>query len=443
MAKSSQAPEQPPLERARALRIAGETQDALRLAAAAVGADASDPGAALLLARLLDEAGRDEAAAEAAPRLVDAHVRRGDLPAARLAAELGDRTAALGIIAEAFGAGSPRVQLDAAPAPPPLPRPVRLTPPLSEAQGEPLLSLCEQALSRFDEADDPVAADRPLPRLPLFGSLQATRLQRLLAAMTPRELAAGEAAVTEGEEGDAAYVVVRGALEVRRRGRGGAGGDGGDLLAVLGPGALFGEMALVSSAPRAASAVASCPTELLVMTRAALEELAAEDQALARELSSFCHGRMVANLLRHGALLSAVPAAERATLMAAFSPRTFEAGEALVRAGDEPSALHLIASGAVQVRAPDAEGERVRLAELGPGDVVGEISLVLRRPANADAVASHRTLTLSLDRDGFHAVIDRHPALLKQLYDMAVHREAETRNILGQAPVDADDMVLL
>jgi cAMP-dependent protein kinase regulator len=202
-------------------------------------------------------------------------------------------------------------------------------------------------------------------------------------------------------------------------------------------------MALVSGAPRAASAVAVEPVQALCIGRAALEDLARQDAALGRELGSFCYSRMIANLMRHGAILSAIEPSKRAELVARFKTEQFAAGDVLVRQGQEAGRLFLLASGGVQVLGKDADGDHVVLAELGPGNVVGEISLVLRRPANADVVAVHTTVALALDREQFHEAIREHPVLLQQLYDIAVARHEETRSVVAQKAVDVSDIVLV
>jgi cAMP-dependent protein kinase regulator len=286
---------------------------------------------------------------------------------------------------------------------------------------------------------DPVPADGPLPELPLFSALEPARLRKLLARLELLELDRGAFVVSQGDPGMRAFVLARGVVNVVRNDARGQP----LLLATLGPGALFGEMALVSQAPRAASVVAVEPVQLLAVGRPALEELAREDAAIGRELGAFCYGRMISNLVRHSAILSSVAPEARAALMQHFSSERFEPGQVLVRRGEEASRLFLLASGGVQVRGTDADGERVVLAELGPGDVVGEISLVLRRPANADVVALHSTVALALTREQFHAAIQSHPGLLRELYEMAVQRDEETRSVVAQRALDVSDVVLL
>ena len=91
----------------------------------------------------------------------------------------------------------------------------------------------------------------------------------------------------------------------------------------------------------------------------------------------------------------------------------------------------------------DADGEELQVAVLGPGDVVGEISLVLRRPATADVVATHRTVALQLRREHFREAIEEHPTLLGELYELATKREDEMRSVVAQEALDVEEVVLL
>jgi CRP-like cAMP-binding protein len=181
----------------------------------------------------------------------------------------------------------------------------------------------------------------------------------------------------------------------------------------------------------------------LAAQRSDLEALAQKEPSVSRELGQFCHQRMVSNLMRHSRILSAVEPTKRHELVARFSTQTFQPGAVLVRQGEEAGCLFLIASGGVEVRSTDGDGDRVILAQPGPGDVVGEISLVLRRPATADVVAVHTTVALQLTREQFHAAIREHPGLLQELYELATQREEETRSVVAREALDVSDNVLL
>lgn len=428
--------------------IAGDADGALRLALSVLEPSPPDAksfqiGAGLLAVRVLAKEHRGIVAAEVAARLVDAFVRRGDLSSAVVAAraieECGeDAKPHFAAIAAAFGKGSARVS-EVSQAPPPLPASPGVSRALEMLKGAPLRDRAEVALAGLLAQDDPVAADSKVPRLPLVGGLIPRALERMLASLTVRDAAAGSDVLRQGDEGREAFFVVRGAVRVTRH------GDDEDetVLAQLGPGAIFGEMALVSDSPRAAGVTAIEEVTLLVASREVLEQIAKTETVLGSELATFCRGRMVANLLRHSAILGAVAPREREELIGHFETRTFAAGDHLVHAGADADGLFLIASGMVRVTSRDGDGDTIMLARLGPGDVVGEISLVLRRPATADVIAEHTTIALELKREEFQAAIKEHPTLLGELYELATRREEETRSVVAQEALDASDFVLV
>lgn len=431
------------LDEAHESRLEERTEDALRGALAVLASGSSEElGAASLIAQLLVEAGRNDAAGDAAERLVDSFVRRGDLPEAVVASIIAEQAGRDGAklrkeIAAAFGAGSPRVA-DVTQAPPPLPHEATITTELAALEEGELLEHAETMLRELFEIEETVDPRSKVPRLPLFSALPPRELARLLDELELRDVKTGGHVVRQGEEGREAFVVVRGVAEVFRSEE-----STKTTLAALGPGAIFGEMALVSDAPRAGSVVAVEPTRLLVAAREHLEALAQNEPAIGRELGAFSRSRMIANLMRHSMILRAVESKERSELISQFETRTFEPGKYLLRQGDEATALFLVASGQVEVVGKDADGDELRIATLGPGDVVGEISLVLRRPANADVIATHPTVALELTSASFQAAIRKYPELLRELYELAVKREEETRTVVAQEAFDVEDVVLL
>jgi CRP-like cAMP-binding protein len=151
---------------------------------------------------------------------------------------------------------------------------------------------------------------------------------------------------------------------------------------------------------------------------------------------------MLQNLVRTSAILGAIDASERPALIERFQAVSFEPGEFLVRQNQISSGLHLIASGQVSVVRNDG-AEQLEIASLNVGDVVGEVSLILRRPSTADVVAVVPTVSMVLPREAFHDLIKTHPNLLAQLYDLAVKRDEETSSIVAQEGVQADDLVLV
>lgn len=434
-----------PIDRALALSLAGERDAALRWAAAVVQQEPGMPSGLLLCGRLLAEANRLETAREALEICLHSAVDAGNLPLAVAACSdlrgLGaDGSPLFGAIADAFGKESPRLQGHTA-NPPKLPTPGSVTPLPSVLTGMALVSRTADILRAARKARKELEQSRSeapkVPPVPLFSDLPAPSLRALIEKFEVRSVSKDTRIIEEGEEGTEAYIVARGELEAQR-----------DLenetlvLARLTAGALFGEMALLSRAPRAATVVACRPSILLVARKEALDEVAVHYPDVGKVLASHCQRRMVQNLVRTSAILRAVLPEERPALIERFVTRSFEPDEVLIEQGETAAGLHLIASGEVLVVREEGEDSLV-LAELGPGDIVGEVSLVLRKPSNAQVLAKHATLTLHLPREDFLELIREHPAILAKLYDLAVQRDEETSTIVAQEVLDVDDNLII
>ena len=104
-----------------------------------------------------------------------------------------------------------------------------------------------------------------LRTLDLFGDLGDREEKALRRALVGRRYKAGEVVFREGEPGLGMYVVAKGEVEIVRA--------SGRSVAVLGPGAFFGEIALLSAVTRTASARAATEAELLVLHQPAFDAL--------------------------------------------------------------------------------------------------------------------------------------------------------------------------
>ncbi len=445
-----------PLDRALALMLAGEREAALRWSAAVVQQDASVPSALILTCRLLADMGRTEAAIEGLKLGVKRAIDAGNLPLA-VAAVADLRALSIPTeqyfddIAGAFCLGSPRLTDTAAPPPPPLPHDQEFEPLSSFLTGPALLSkatgIVHAASTQYESLEE---GEPPLVSpLPLFSSLEREGLRALVATFEMITVPAGKVVIEEGQEGAEAYIVARGELEVRREGTPRSQRVPGDdapaptVLARLTNGALFGEMALLSRAPRAANVVANRPSILLVARREALEAVAEKRPEVGAELAAHCRRRMVANLLRTSPVLLAVDAASRPALVERFETRIFEKGEKLIEEGMDPDGMHLIASGEVAVVGHES-GEPFVIATLGVGDIAGEVGVILRRKASMDVVAVHPTVTLYLPRADFIDLIVQYPAILAGLYLLAIERDEETSTVFSTTTTAvAEDYVLI
>jgi ATP-binding cassette subfamily B protein len=125
-----------------------------------------------------------------------------------------------------------------------------------------------------DGQEASMAPDR-LGAIPLFAALTPAARQDVAARMRCEQAAAGQVVVREGEAGDRFFVIARGKAEVLV-----AVGEAERRLAVLTDGDFFGEMALLSSAPRAATVRAVLPSLLLSLDRDTFQKLLADQPAV-------------------------------------------------------------------------------------------------------------------------------------------------------------------
>jgi len=116
-----------------------------------------------------------------------------------------------------------------------------------------------------------------LGQLDLFRGLAPAHLKRMIAIGAEERHARGAKIFEEGETGDKFYLILDGAVRISRF----VAGLGEEALAVLRPGAYFGEMSLIDDEARSAAALAHETCRLFVIKRRDLEDLLFVDRDLA------------------------------------------------------------------------------------------------------------------------------------------------------------------
>ena len=108
-----------------------------------------------------------------------------------------------------------------------------------------------------------MSAESVLAQVSLFAGLDEQSLENLEAFTFRSSFKEGDEIVEEGRTGNGSFIVLSGNVEVVK----GLAGASPQVLATLGPGEPFGEMALVGEWPRTASVRATEATECLGMDR--------------------------------------------------------------------------------------------------------------------------------------------------------------------------------
>lgn len=110
-----------------------------------------------------------------------------------------------------------------------------------------------------------------------------------------------------------------------------------------------------------------------------------------------------------------------------------------MRQGERGREMFVILSGRVRVVRQTADGGSITLAELGPGEGVGEIGLVDERPRTATVIAIEPTEALELDTEALAALYQANPQFKDSLTRVLIGRlramsESIERELVGSAP---------
>lgn len=133
----------------------------------------------------------------------------------------------------------------------------------------------------FASSSAPVLAGDPvLLAAELFQGLDPAAAAELATEFETVRVPRGSVLYVEGDRGDRLYVVLSGKVKLGRRSRDGREG----LLALLGPSGQFGELELLDSGPRIATATVVCEARVAVLGKAALDRWIAHRPHLAEHL---------------------------------------------------------------------------------------------------------------------------------------------------------------
>ena len=104
-----------------------------------------------------------------------------------------------------------------------------------------------------------------------------------------------------------------------------------------------------------------------------------------------------------------LPADAVSLLETCLQERHFQQGEHLIHQGDIGDEMFVISSGHALVMTEDEQGQRHVIARTGPGDVLGEMSLLASEPRTADAIAQEPLVARVLSASTFHTLIESYP----------------------------------
>ena len=236
-----------------------------------------------------------------------------------------------------------------------------------------------------------------LRRVPLFVSVSDEELDNIANHLKQERFPAGEVIIREGDAGDKFYILERGKASVWR--------IDDDLverkIAEKGPGQFFGEVALVSDAPRNATVRADTPISTLVLDYSDFNQCVRQYINLASQVDE---NVKYSWLLRGMPIFDELSSQELDQLAAWLEPQEIKAGELLFTEGDPGDKFYIVESGEVVI-SRIVDDQPVEISRREPGEYFGEIALLQDRPRTATISASIDTRLLSLKAEYFQQLL--------------------------------------
>ncbi len=246
-------------------------------------------------------------------------------------------------------------------------------------------------------------------RVPFLIGAGPEVIAELVAGLSRLEAKRDQVVFSEGEFGDAFFLIGRGVVHALRNEQ---------VVAEFSAGNWFGEGALLSGEPRTATVIVAEDAVLYRLDKARFDAALAKFPQIERAIhdSHLSRRAQLVKSMLAGRLLRRVPFLKQASadhidaLAKVLVPKRAEAGDVLVREGDVGTSLFLVAKGAVAV-----QRDGVELAELAEGSFFGERALLKKEPRAATVVALESTELLELEGQAIDALSSQWPELKQQL----------------------------
>jgi CRP-like cAMP-binding protein len=268
-----------------------------------------------------------------------------------------------------------------------------------------------RAPSAFDDVVEPPVAGRELANVPLFGSLDAETLHKLMALVRVVRIDEGDLLFREGDSADCLYVVVEGAVVPV------AEGPPRTRMAVLEKGEFFGEAGLVTNQPRNASIEALVDSRLIALDRELMWSLIRGRPEMSKVLLRFLRQRLIDRQISTHPFFAAFSRADRPSVARQFRFLEVQDGVPVLEQGVPGEGLFVLLAGTMDVE--DDEGDKL-LGSLAPGAVFGARSAARDEPARLSVVADGKCWVLVLGRARLRGILGANPRLerrLEQLID--------------------------
>jgi len=239
----------------------------------------------------------------------------------------------------------------------------------------------------------------------LFQHLANDQIMTVVDAMRKQPVSKGDVIVRQGDKGTIFNVIQSGIFDVFVK----DANDKDELVHTYNDKGSFGELALLYNQPRAATVVARSDGVLWTV----------DGQTFRRIVYKITYQKrmMYENLINNVPMLKSLQAHERANLVDALVPMTFENDQEIIKQGEPGEGMYFIISGEVNIIMRTAAQNAILLSTLSNGDYFGELALVTNKTRAASAYSSGTSHLAFLDREAFERLLGPCMSLIRRNFD--------------------------
>jgi cGMP-dependent protein kinase len=230
--------------------------------------------------------------------------------------------------------------------------------------------------------DKQAAILEALRKFPLLEGLTTEQINKIADTVEVINYNPKDVIIRKGTQGSIFYMIKAGEVRVSD-----VGAKFKDHS--LGPGGYFGERALMTNEPRAATITAVKPTTLLALDKE-------EFQKLLGPLQELLDYNLSMRVLSSIKMFEKLTTSEKVRLCRSFHEASFEANKVIVKQGEHGSKFFVLVHGRVDVICNDT-----KVAELGAGEYFGEMALLDNEPRKATVMTKEKSKCFYVDRETF------------------------------------------
>ncbi|XP_069015963.1 cGMP-dependent protein kinase 1-like isoform X3 [Embiotoca jacksoni] len=220
-------------------------------------------------------------------------------------------------------------------------------------------------------------------------NLQPSQIQEVVDCMYPVDYGTDACIIEEGDVGSLVYVMEEGKVEVTKEGM---------KLCTMGPGRVFGELAILYNCTRTATVRTVACVKLWAIDRQCY-------QTIMMRTGLIKHAEYM-DFLKSVPTFQGLPEETLSKLADVMEETHYEDGEYIIRQGARGDTFFILSKGTVNVTQRDsANQEPVHLRELTRGNWFGEKALQGEDVRTANVIAAGAVTCLVIDRDSFKHLI--------------------------------------